>query len=349
VEGADNGINPLCSILYERAGKCNRNMDTTDVYNFASAASDGQYQEQNEEENESEQEEYADQAQFGSEQEACHIIDSLSPKHPDELSRGILIGLIFIAAAAVLMTGLACRLRRKVTEKATERSSSGAVWYPSKSGVSAIALLSKPFSEWTPSKSIAPTSDVRTSRKSDAPANDWSPSNYVSPMYDVSTPRKSAVPTNAWASGKDIAPTNDVSTSRTQAARDESGVIGFGFSAKSRRPLVVPSLGRVPFVPGKIELTNKETKIESTNKETIVVHRLPREPLMPGGCDTLGRAALPDKNQITGHVESASEKIDRLEAEMLRYAAEETSSSISNLSSSRSRNLESNSNEAQEA
>lgn len=50
-------------------------MDTTDVYNFASSGSNVQYQEQNEEENENEEEDYVKQAQFGSEQEACHIID----------------------------------------------------------------------------------------------------------------------------------------------------------------------------------------------------------------------------------------------------------------------------------
>jgi hypothetical protein len=55
----DNGINPLCSILYERADNCNRHMDTTDVYGITlllAGVSDGQYQEQNEEENENEKE-----------------------------------------------------------------------------------------------------------------------------------------------------------------------------------------------------------------------------------------------------------------------------------------------------
>jgi hypothetical protein len=88
-------------------------------------------------------------------------------------------------------------------------------------------------------------------------------------------------------------------------------------------------------------------KIKPTNKETRVVHSLLREPLMAGDCDSLGRAASLDKNQIAGRVESASEKIDRLEAEMLRYA-EQTASIISNLSSSQSRNLGNNSNEEQE-
>jgi hypothetical protein len=335
VEGVDTGINPLCSILYERAGKCNRHMDATDAYNFASDGSSGQYQEQNEEENKNEEEEYVDQAQFGSEQEACHIIDSLRPKHPNELSRGILIGLIFIAAAAVAMAGFAWRQKRKVTE----RCSSGVVWYPSKSGFSPIALLSKPFSEWTPSKSIAPTNDVWTTRKSSIPANVWSSSKYIAPTNDVSTPRTSAGPTKYEPKSEC---TNDVlaprkSTSHTQAARDESGVIGFGFDANTSRPLVVPSLGRVPLVPGKIKPTNKETRVAQS---------LLREPLMTGDRDSLGAASL-DKNQIAGRVESASEKIDRLEAEMLRYA-EQTASIISNLSSSQSRILGNNLSEEQE-
>jgi hypothetical protein len=338
VEGADTGINPLCSILYERAGKCNRHMDTTNVYNFASDGNSGQYQEQNEEENKNEEEEYVDQAQFGSEQEACHIIDSLRPKNSDELSRGILIGLIIIAAAAVVVAGLASRRhKRKVFEKFTERSSSGVVWYPSTSGVSPIALLSKPFSEWHPNKSIAPTNDVRTARKPSTPANIWSSRKYIAPTNDVSNPRGSNVPandgapseciipTNDESKSKRIAPTSDVLTPRkspshTQAARDESGVIGFGFDANRSQPLVVPSLGRVPLVLGNTESTKKETRVGG-------------EPLMTGDCDSLGRAALLDKNQPARRVESASEEIDCLEAEMLQYS-EETASIISTLSSS---------------
>jgi hypothetical protein len=339
VEGADTGVNPLCSILYERAGKCNRHMDTTDVYNFASDGNSGQYQEQNEDENKNEEEEYVDQAHFGSEQEVCHFIDSLSPKPNDDLSRGILIGLIIIAAAAaVLVAGLASRRhKRKVFEKVTERSSSGAVWYPSTSGVSPIALLSKPFSEWNPKKSIAPTNDVRTTRKASTPANVWSSRKYIAPTNYVSNPRRSTVPasdgapseciipTNDESKSERIAPTSDVLTPRkspshTQAARDESGVIGFGFDANRSRPLVVPSLGSVPLVLGNTESTKNETRVG-------------RQPSMTGGCDSLGRAVLLDMNQTAGRVESASEKIDRLEAEMLQYS-EETASIISTLSSS---------------
>lgn len=224
----------------------------------------------------------------------------------------MLIGLIFIAAVAVILAGLACRNRRKVTKKATERSSSGAVWYPSKSGVSPIALLSKPFSEWTPSKSIAPTNDVWTTRKSAPPENDSAPSKYIAPTNDVVTPRKSI--------------------SHNQAARDESCVIGFGFAAnKSVRPLGVSSLGKAPLMP---------VKIESTKEETRVINSLRREPLPPG-------AVSPDTNEIAGHAESASEKIGRLEAEMQQYA-EDTASTISKLSSRLSRNLGSNSKEEQE-
>jgi hypothetical protein len=69
--------------------------------------------------------------------------------------------------------------------------------------------------------------------------------------------------------------------------------------------------------------------------------------LMPGENETLGRADAPDVNLETGWVESAKEKIDRIEAEMLRYA-EETATIISNLSTPASRNFRSNSKEEQE-
>jgi hypothetical protein len=309
VEGAEDGINPLCSILYERAEKCNRHMKKGNVYNFGSSQSNSQYQGQNEEENENEE-----QSQFGSEQEACHFIDALSPRNPDKLSRGMLIGLILIAASAVVMAGLACRLRRKVA-KSTERKSGGALWYPSKSGVAPMALLSKPFSEWAPNKSIAPTNAMWTPRKSASPDKSIAPTNAMWTPRKSASPHNSNSPTNAiWTSRKSASPTSN--------ALDESGVIGFGFDVHSSRVRVVPSLAREPLMQDENDL-------------------------MPGENETLGRADAPDVNLETGWVESAKEKIDRIEAEMLRYA-EETATIISNLSTPASRNFRSNSKEEQE-
>jgi hypothetical protein len=124
--GGEEVINPLCSMLYQQSGKCNRNMVTDNGYNF-----DSYYKQGSGEQNWSEQ----FQNQLTDEGAACSFIDQLQHTSSDgnwwdlgylfdpqnyqlfvdnDMSTGMLVGLIISGLAFMLMLVWVCCLRRSI-------------------------------------------------------------------------------------------------------------------------------------------------------------------------------------------------------------------------------------------